>query len=357
MHSPTVPTKGKSLKSSQQSTSTSTNSGGKNAGGPQGGILRLALVATGICVCYVYYGILQERLFTGGERLGASFVLMTQTVTNIVVAAVWKQIQRVIAGGTSRNSDPPKKLPLRHALLFMTSFFYMGAMVCSNEAIQYVSYPVAVLAKSCKLVPTMLVGQLVESRLYSKQEWLAALCISVGIGVFQYSRMITKGSAKDDGESIYGIILLLGSLTLDGVLSACQNMIRASSEKYRSPNAIESMLFINTYSLVFVVPLCMYNGQMAEGLKKLFQDDMAFKIMILNLTVGFGQICVFLCLTWYSSIVTTTITTTRKFITILMSVMSFGHSFTIMQWISIALVFFGLYVSVLQQRKSKSKQD
>ena len=36
---------------------------------------------------------------------------------------------------------------------------YLGAMVASNAALQYVNYPTQVLGKSCKPIPVMLLGK------------------------------------------------------------------------------------------------------------------------------------------------------------------------------------------------------
>merc|ERR1712224_1071640 len=74
-------------------------------------------------------------------------------------------------------------------------------------------------------------------------------------------------------------------------------------------------------------------------------------LTILNGVVSVGQKFIFLCISWYSSLVTTTITTTRKFFTILFSVLYFGHSFTVGQWTSVLLVFGGLYLSIVSVNK------
>lgn len=179
------------------------------------GLWRLAFCATGICACYLYYGLLFENLFQPGEHaLGATFVLMTQSITNSVVAFGWKKFQN--------NSDdmsvasPLTKDPLPHRFLFAATACYVTAMACSNEAVRYVSYPVAVLAKSCKLIPTMLVGQFVEGRLYSRTEWTAALSISAGIVLFHMTRMEVASNHGDPAKptASYGMLLLLVSLTV-----------------------------------------------------------------------------------------------------------------------------------------------
>jgi len=314
------------------------------------GLGRLVICATGICVCYLGYGYLFEHLFEDDDHLGATFVLVTQCVTNTAVAYGWQQV--------SESSKADSKQPLRHGLLLVASACYVGAMACSNEAVVYVSYPVAVLAKSCKLIPTMLVGQLVEGRLYSMTEWMAALLISFGIVLFHFSRMKDGSSLTEGGSdaATYGMTLLSISLGLDGVLASFQNFIKRPMPNFRVPNAIETMLWMNLYAIIFLVPMAIYSGQWANGMR-LFAEQtqvLTSKIALLNLTVAAGQVFIFLTITWYSPVITTTITTTRKFCTILLSVLTFGHSFTTIQWVAIGLVFAGLYLAILMVQRRRS---
>jgi UDP-galactose transporter B1 len=322
-----------------------------------------AIEKGGICICYLYYGILQERLFTGEERLGATFVLLTQCITNTVVAFIWHAIQDIFL---QQNQQTPSSnivgnRPLPQITLWTTSLCYVTAMTCSNEAIAYVSYPVAVLAKSCKLIPTMLVGQFVEKRLYSTMEWMAALCISAGIVLFNVNRMqqqLRHDILHDGSAAQYGTILLLISLSMDGLLSSCQNLLKNCGDRYQPPNAMETMLYVNGYAAVLLIPLSMYSQQWEVGIDSLFRQHgpMASNIAILNATAAIGQIFVFLTITWFSPIITTTITTTRKFFTILLSVWTFGHAFNASQWTAIGLVFAGLFLVIYVQRQ-KSRVD
>lgn len=68
--------------------------------------------------------------------------------------------------------------------------------------------------------------------------------------------------------------------------------------------------------------------------------------MQLNLSASLGQVFVFLTIHHFSPLICTTITTTRKFFTILLSVYKFGHVVSSVQWFSIALVFAGLYLEI-----------
>lgn len=327
-------------------------------------VLKLSICASGICFCYWFYGFLQEKLLTK-SNLGATFMLVIQTITNSLVALLWQRIETSPSrsGPKTSTNDTPSNITvnekrLNHPLLFVTSACYVFAMAASNESLRFVSYPVAVLAKSCKLIPTMVMGSLIERRQYLWQQWLAAILISAGITLFNLSRIKTPVSASSssdsrDSERFYwrGMMLLFISLCMDGFLGAFQGILKrrdkGQKRQQRPPTAVETMLFVNLYSLIFLVPMAVVSGQWDEGVQILKGDEsLRSAVAVLNAVVSIGQIFIFVTITWYSSLVTTTITTTRKFFTILFSVLHFGHAFSIGQWTSVVMVFSGLYLSI-----------
>lgn len=339
--------------------STNMENGADSSAHSKSGLWRLALCAIGICSCFLHYGYIIETLFAKEqERLGASFVVFTQCVSNTLVALLWQRI----APGKEQHQNQQKHAslnPLHHSMILAASLCYVGAMATSNEAVAYVSYPVAVLAKSCKLIPTMLVGQFIEGKFYSQVEWLAAVLISVGIVLFHWTRLTPESSESGEEEDTapYGMMLLTLSLCLDGALAAFQNVLKRPSG-YRPPSAMETMLWMNFYASFLFVPLCLVSGQWVHGFRLLYNQPSKwlYKILWLNGAVAVGQIFIFLTIVWYSPVVTTTLTTTRKFGTILLSVWTYGHSFSFAQWTAIGLVFLGLYLAiwvVANQKKGK----
>jgi solute carrier family 35 (UDP-galactose transporter), member B1 len=357
-----------------------------------GGVARLTICALGICVCYMYYGMIQESLLRR-QKIGASFVLLTNCITNSVVARVWQSVDRWWFSSSAldekKNDIALSSLPLHQPLLALTSLCYVTAMVCSNESLHYVTYPTAVLAKSCKLIPTMAMGVLVEHKIYEITQWLAALCITSGIVLFNFSGM-NHTSHEEQESSLSGLALLSMSLLMDGFLGSCQGLLKQKktltltipallSAKLgreieiflRPPNAVETMLFVNLYAILYLIPLTIFNQQMPQGLAMLrgtvrssidaneegAHRTLLLGLLVLNLTVAAGQIFIFLTIHWFSSLVCTTITTTRKFFTILFSIFYFGHHFTTLQWIATLLVFCGLYLGIVEQRTKQSKQQ
>ena len=266
-------------------------------------------------------------------------------------------------------------------------------MTASNESLGHVSYPTAVLAKSSKLIPTMLVGYFMERKSFLVKEWFSAALITIGIILFNLSRMHANANAnankqqqdtqQEKEDSTYGLFLLAFSLGMDGLLASCQNRLKKRNEvsstsslsstkekrdttieyQYRQPTALETMLWINAYALVFLLPLSIYSGQFANGVKlltlpsssssvsSLSSSSISIRqtIIKLNLTAAMGQIFIFFTIQLFSPLMCTTITTTRKFLTILLSVWKFGHTFTTVQWFSIFMVFGGLYLGIVSK--------
>jgi hypothetical protein len=184
-------------------------------------------------------------------------------------------------------------------------------MSTSNYAFRYVGYPTAVLAKSCKLIPTMVMSIFIERKRYSLQEWVAAGCITTGIVLFNLSRISSVPDEKQD--SLHGLILLIISLAMDGFLGSCQGLLKRSDVKgtRRPPTAMETMLYVNLYALVWIIPMAIQTGEWTEGMSRL--DEIKHGMILLNAAAASGQIFIFLTLTWFSPLVCTTITTTRKF--------------------------------------------
>jgi len=201
----------------------------------------------------------------------------------------------------------------------------------------------------------MIMGILIERRTYTFHQYLGAAVITLGIFVFNMSELQKKHSSDDhekQGDTLYGIILLLTSIIFDGVVGAFQGLLNSSDPtKFRRPDALETMFLMNTYYVLFLLPLTILSGQMYSGFVFIFEAPEMIKLVTLfNLSSAAGQFFIFLTITTFSPLVCTTITTSRKFCSILLSVFRFGHVLTGVQWIAVISVFFGLFLELCSKR-------
>ena len=426
----------------------------------------------------MYYGAVQELVFHIDKEEDAGsmtlFLLATNTLSSFLLAWIWtffigpilpsqKKTSRNSNSSSSSNKAIYDSNSLDHPLIILTSITYLLAMAASNESLHYVSYPTCVLAKSSKLIPTMIVGWLVDRRHRGRErsriqhesisdaaathqynschdnnssssnnnsnsnisnhsksinvmEWIGAILITAGILSFHYIQLQKQhttttttttstttndtntnhdGAVKDDGDSPYGLALLGLSLFMDGLMAACQNALKRGSSSSSSsssnsgrqssnssnssnnkvnsphqgqkqpPSAMETMLYINLYATLILLPLSYYAGQFQRGVDALLSTSSCNTtgtsksqlLLQLNASASLGQVFIFLTIHHFSPLTCTTITTTRKFFTILLSVYKFGHVLSVWQWCSVTIVFIGLYMEIVAKLFERGVDD
>lgn len=218
-----------------------------------------------------------------------------------------------------------------------TSFAYLGAMLCSNEALKHVSYPTQALGKSCKMIPVMLMGVLIRRKKYTMREYICVLLITVGIAVFQLGKASAKHAAQEN--SSYGLVLLFLSLTLDGISGPKQEEIAQTLR----PSVHQQMLYTNLWAVIYTGAGALLTGQALSGLFFCVENPAILNsVFYFSVCSALGQNFIYFTIQQFSALTCTTITTTRKFFTILFSVVWYGHELTGMSWAGVTIVFVGL---------------
>ncbi|KAF5903783.1 solute carrier family 35 member B1, partial [Clarias magur] len=215
---------------------------------------------------------------------------------------------------------------------------YLGAMVSSNSALQYVNYPTQVLGKSCKPIPVMILGVTILRKRYPMSKYMCVLLIVTGVALFLYKP--NKASASTD-EHVFGFgeMLLLLSLTLDGLTGVAQDHMRGRHQT----GANHMMLNVNLWSTLMLGLAVLWTGEVWEFLS--FADrypSIIYNILLFGFTSALGQTFIFMTVVYFGPLTCSIVTTTRKFFTILGSVLLFGNVITPLQWFGTILVFLGL---------------
>lgn len=129
------------------------------------------------------------------------------------------------------NHTNSKSLLLRY---IQCSFFITFAAPFGFAALSHISYPAMVLAKSCKLVPVMVMNVLLYRRAFARHKYVVVALVTVGITMFMSfgGEGGKKHGTKDQGHqtlwhSIIGILYLLINLILDGATNSTQDEIFA----------------------------------------------------------------------------------------------------------------------------------
>ncbi|KMZ56937.1 UDP-galactose/UDP-glucose transporter 3 [Zostera marina] len=226
------------------------------------------------------------------------------------------------------------------------------------EALKYISYPAQVLAKSSKMIPVMLMGALVYGIKYSIPEYLCTFLVAGGVSVFA----LLKTSSKTIGKlahpnAPFGYGLCFVNLALDGFTNATQDSINA---RYPKTSAWEIMMGMNLwgmiYNMIYMFILPQGSGYEAVQFCR-DHPEATIDILVYCICGAIGQNFIFLTISQFGSLANTTITTTRKFMSIVVSSVVSGNPLSAKQWGSVVMVFTGLsYHIYLKWKKLQNKK-
>lgn len=237
------------------------------------------------------------------------------------------------------------------------AFSYIFAMLASNTALQFIAYPTQVLAKSVKMIPVMLMRIVTVNQKYKLRDYLCVLLITFGIAVFVFKP--NKNNGQEDSLLGYGLCLV--SLFLDGYTGPTQEALR----KQYSPSVNQLMFHLNKFAVLIVFVALVLTNQLLPSLDFIARyPEVITKMLVFSCLSAVGQYLILMTLFRFNSLVLTTITTTRKFFTILISVLWFGNQLTDLQWVGVCFVFSGLlyngyckYLDKLEKTAAKANSN
>lgn len=293
--------------------------------------LKYLFYVGGIFVAYFYYGIIQERITKGtyanNEKFNCVLSLMfLQTAVNYGFA----YLSCLLLFKHQEDSTKSKYYVL-------SSLSYLFAMLCSNLSLQWVSYPTQVIGKSGKPIPVMILGVILGKKSYPFRKYIFVTLIVIGVALFMY---------KDKGNvttSFFGIgeVLLIISLIMDGFTGAVQERMRNESRTKSGP----MMLNMNKWSMFFLLTAIVLTGEIYRFVDFIKRNpNVVWEIASFTISSALGQLFIFMTISEYGPLPCAIATTTRKFFTILGSVMLFGNSLLPRQWLAAVIVFFGLFL-------------
>ncbi|XP_021349736.1 solute carrier family 35 member B1-like isoform X2 [Mizuhopecten yessoensis] len=308
---------------------------------------KLAVCAVGTFLSYFVYGLLQESITKGkyGEREKTEKFTYTTTLVFMQCIANALAAKLVLMFWKNEKDSTPAKL------YGLCSLSYLGAMLASNKALQFVNYPTQVLGKSAKPIPVMILGILFARKRYPAAKFLFVLMIVIGVAMFLYKDKAptSKGSGTLFG---FGELLLLVSLTLDGLTGATQERMRTD----HMTGAYSMMLNVNLWSLLWSAIGLFGTGEILEFL--VFAQNypsVLLNMLYFGVASAIGQMFIFTTVTCFGPLTCSIITTTRKFFTIFASVLIFQNPMNSRQWLGTVFVFTGLGLDSAYGKEKKKR--
>lgn len=323
--------------------------------------VQLAICVVGIYFSFLYWAYLQEKLTS--SNYSNSSIDPAYFKSPLIIHIIQSLFSIII--GTIYITTIGDYKPLLNNFgksffnLYIISISQTISSPLSYSSLNYVDYLLFLLTKSCKLIPVMLVHYILFGTKYKKSKYLVALIITIGVSIFTIATSSSKSNKHNNNgnnDQIYGFILLIASLLLDGFTNSAQDIML---KKDNSINGGCLMVGLNICTFFNLLIYTLTFTDQFNYIKTFVLNNgysVIYDLLKFSLCGAIGQIFIFITLEKFSSVVLITVTVTRKMLSMAISVILFGHSLNLSQWFGIILVFAGIGLeSALKIFKPKQK--
>ena len=323
----------------------------------------------------LYWAVLQEKVTTtyyGNERWNFAIVLNTVQST---FAAISGYIYLLA------TTSAPSRAPIfpNSRILFPLVLVAVTQSLASPfgyAALAHVDYITYILAKSCKLLPVMALHVTIFRKKYPLFKYLVVAAVTAGVSVFTIYAPSKKGHGKGpSGSSMWGLTLLGVNLLFDGLTNSVQDNIKENHKGYSgqrmmvAQNVLSTLLTVSYLLLLPLVPEQILDvfSIPKDSTMELTQalDFMRAHPAVIPDVLGFcacgavGQLFIYMTLARFSSLLLVMVTVTRKMLSMIFSVVWFGHRLAPWQWAGVALVFgaIGAEAFITKQEKERKERE
>ncbi|KAJ1457512.1 UAA transporter [Pelagophyceae sp. CCMP2097] len=302
--------------------------------------LKLILGAGGIYAAFLYYGSLQEDVFLYTSADGSKF-------KEVWFLQVLEAVFNTFVGGIGLWLTPGARA-LPQKLFACTGATQVFAKYCTNAALANgVSFPVATLAKSGKMVPVMLGSLLLGGASYSARQCAQVFAIVAGTALVSMSKKKASGSSSN-----LGFAFIVSSLVFDGITGGVQNRIKTETKAVGvKPQPYDYMFYTNLYMLATASAFALARGEVQRGTAFCVANPIILTaILKVAVCSAVGQSFIFYTIANFDPLVCTTVTTTRKIFSVLLSIVLKGHKLNGMGWAGVTVACAGIVADALGKR-------
>merc|ERR1712241_995980 len=117
------------------------------------------------------------------------------------------------------------------------------------------------------------------------------------------------------------------------------------------------MTAMNMWSILMLGAALVATGEMFEFFHFVQKHpDILWQMSSLSVASALGQFFIFMCVSEFGPLPCSIITTTRKFFTVLASVIMFGNALLTHQWFGAVLVFAGIFLDGVYGKQKPAQQ-
>lgn len=288
----------------------------------------------GVFLFYLIYGYVQEWIFRTGMKPFGWYLTLVQFA--------WYSVFGIFQ--TSLQRDKTRKIPLKTYSIL--AFLTVSTMGLSNTSLNYLNYPTQVIFKCCKLIPVMAGGIIIQGKTYRLIDFLACLCMSIGLILFTLADSTVQPQFNHTG-----VILISLALCADAVIG---NVQEKAMKAHKSSNT-EVVLYSYGIGFVYILIGLVFSGGLWPAFKFCAQNPVqAYGLSFIFSISGYlGITFVLTLIKAFGALVAVTVTTGRKAVTMVLSFMFFAKPFTINYVWSGFIVLLGISLNVYSKNEAK----
>lgn len=298
-------------------------------------------------ISYLTWGVLQEKIMTreytaldGKKRAffkDSQFLVFANRFLALIIASLYLLVKQ-----QTRHRAPLFKYSY-------ASFSNIMSAWLQYEALKFISFPTQVLAKSCKIIPVMIMGRIISRNKYEYYEYIVAVAISIGM-IFFLSGSYDH-SKHTPMTTITGLFLLSMYMVFDSFTSNWQSEIFKSY----GITSIQMMCGVNLFSSLFTASSLFVQGGFAEGIQFASEyPKFLADCVVLSISSAVGQLFIFFTIAKFGAVVFTIIMTLRQAIAILLSCLIYKHNISLLGVFGIIIVFLAIFVRVYSSHRIKN---
>lgn len=296
---------------------------------------------------YLTWGVLQEKIMTReyvdveGKKKDffkdSQFLVFANRFLALIIASGYLLIRQ-----QTRHRAPLFKYSY-------ASFSNIMSAWLQYEALKFISFPTQVLAKSCKIIPVMIMGRIISRNKYEFYEYIVAVAISIGM-IFFLSGSYDH-SKHTPITTITGLFLLCMYMVFDSFTSNWQSEIFKSY----GITSLQMMWGVNLFSSLFTASSLFVQGGFSEGIEFSSQHPkFLVDCIILSISSAVGQLFIFFTIAKFGAVVFTIIMTLRQAVAILLSCLIYKHHISLLGVLGIVIVFLAIFVRVYSSHRIKN---
>mmetsp|Transcript_9640 Transcript_9640/g.39321 ORF Transcript_9640/g.39321 Transcript_9640/m.39321 type:complete len:202 (+) Transcript_9640:1898-2503(+) len=199
------------------------------------------------------------------------------------------------------------------------------------------------------MVPVMLGSLLLGGATYTLRQYVQVLAIVGGTAI------VSLASKKGAGQksAALGLVFIGASLAFDGITGGIQKRVKTEANKRGvKPKPYDYMFYTNLYMLLTAVAFAAVRGELDAGAAFCVANpEILTKILKFAACSAFGQSFIFFTIANFDPLVCTTVTTTRKIFSVLLSILTKGHTLNLQGWSGIALASAGILADIAGKAK------